>query len=224
MVLGGLLPGYRGLYRRRPRLIVDAERRGVALGADLRHGAWPPGRAARGGGRAAVHGDPTLGQSAAPGKPAGPDAAFQARVDRRRVALAMAGLAEAGRSTAALRAFRRGDFSVRLPRGLSGAAGNVWAWLWPRPRMGDRLAPAPELGDDAPLGAGQHSIESHIAGNLWQVCVLPGQMVSAGETLAILESMKMEIPLTAPRDGTVKDVKVAVGAVVDEGQALVTLE
>ncbi|MED5609595.1 urea carboxylase [Pseudomonas sp. JH-2] len=83
---------------------------------------------------------------------------------------------------------------------------------------------APELGEDAPLGAGQHAIESHVAGNLWQVQVAEGASVKAGDTLVILESMKMEIPLTAPRDGVVREVRVQPGSPVRAGQRVVVLE
>lgn len=83
---------------------------------------------------------------------------------------------------------------------------------------------APDLGEDAPLGAGQHAIESHIAGNLWQVQVETGASVKAGDVLVILESMKMEIPLTAPRDGVVREVRVQPGSPVRAGQRVVVLE
>jgi urea carboxylase len=82
----------------------------------------------------------------------------------------------------------------------------------------------PELGEDAPLGAGQHGIDSHIAGNLWQVQVEAGSTVKAGDVLVILESMKMEIPLTAPRDGVVREVRVQPGSPVRAGQRVVVLE
>ncbi|MEN0108417.1 MAG: carboxyltransferase domain-containing protein, partial [Pseudomonas sp.] len=81
-----------------------------------------------------------------------------------------------------------------------------------------------ELGEDAPLAAGQHSIDSHIAGNLWQVQVEAGYSVKAGDVLVILESMKMEIPLLAPRDGVVKEVRVQPGSPVRAGQRVVVLE
>ncbi|MEW5696973.1 MULTISPECIES: urea carboxylase [Pseudomonas] len=81
-----------------------------------------------------------------------------------------------------------------------------------------------ELGDDVPLTAGQHSIESHIAGNLWQVQVEAGSTVKAGDVLVILESMKMEIPLLAPRDGVVHEVRVQPGSPVRAGQRVLVLE
>ena len=83
---------------------------------------------------------------------------------------------------------------------------------------------APEQGEDAPLAAGQHAIESHVAGNLWQVQVEPGTQVQAGDVLVILESMKMEIPLTAPMAGTVREVRVQPGSPVRAGQRVVVLE
>lgn len=83
---------------------------------------------------------------------------------------------------------------------------------------------APEQGEDAPLAAGQHAIESHVAGNLWQVQVEPGAQVQAGDVLVILESMKMEIPLTAPMAGTVREVRVQPGSPVRAGQRVVVLE
>ncbi|MGG2397591.1 urea carboxylase [Pseudomonas sp. SH1-B] len=83
---------------------------------------------------------------------------------------------------------------------------------------------APEQGEDAPLGAGQHAIESHVAGNLWQVQVSEGAQVQAGDVLVILESMKMEIPLTAPIAGTVREVRVQPGSPVRAGQRVVVLE
>ncbi|MCO6055145.1 urea carboxylase [Pseudomonas sp. MOB-449] len=83
---------------------------------------------------------------------------------------------------------------------------------------------AVDLGEDAPLGVGQHAVESHIAGNLWQVQVEEGTSVKAGDILVILESMKMEIPLTAPRDGVVKEVRVQPGSPVRAGQRVVVME
>jgi urea carboxylase len=83
---------------------------------------------------------------------------------------------------------------------------------------------APELGDDAPLDADQHSIDSHIAGNLWQVKVNEGDRVKTGDVLVILESMKMEIPLLATRDGVVREVRVQPGSPVRAGQRVVVLE
>ncbi|WP_444816929.1 urea carboxylase [Stutzerimonas frequens] len=83
---------------------------------------------------------------------------------------------------------------------------------------------AADLGEDAPLGAGQHGIDSHIAGNLWQVSVAEGSRVEVGDVLVILESMKMEIPLTAQVAGVVKEVRAQPGSPVRAGQRVVVIE
>jgi urea carboxylase len=78
--------------------------------------------------------------------------------------------------------------------------------------------------EDAPLASGQHSVDSHIAGNLWQVQVDTGTRVEAGDVLVILESMKMEIPLLAPMAGVVREIRVQPGSAVRAGQRVVVLE
>ncbi|WLH37004.1 urea carboxylase [Pseudomonas sp. FP2196] len=82
----------------------------------------------------------------------------------------------------------------------------------------------PESTEDAPLADGQQSVDSHIAGNLWQVQVEAGRRVAAGDVLVILESMKMEIPLLAPMAGVVREIRVQPGSAVRAGQRVVVLE
>ncbi|MBI6749434.1 5-oxoprolinase/urea amidolyase family protein [Pseudomonas syringae] len=77
--------------------------------------------------------------------------------------------------------------------------------------------------EEQPLQLGQQGVDSHIAGNLWQVQVQPGEHVEAGDVLVILESMKMEIPLLAPIAGVVQDVRVQPGSAVRAGQRVVVL-
>ncbi|MFL8989002.1 urea carboxylase [Pseudomonas sp. QLc11A] len=88
----------------------------------------------------------------------------------------------------------------------------------------DSEEPAPETTEEAPLASGQQSVDSHIAGNLWQVQVEAGKRVAAGDVLVILESMKMEIPLLAPMAGVVREVRVQPGSAVRAGQRVVVLE
>ena len=83
--------------------------------------------------------------------------------------------------------------------------------------------PAP-LGEDTPLQANEYSIDSPIAGNLWQVQVTAGARVSAGDVLVILESMKMEIPVVAPFAGVVREIPVQPGSGIGAGQRVVVLE
>jgi len=68
-----------------------------------------------------------------------------------------------------------------------------------------------------------HRVESEVTGNVWKVVVNVGDSVSAGDTLIILESMKMEIPLESPVAGRVAELLVRPQDVVEEGQVLVVI-
>jgi len=67
-------------------------------------------------------------------------------------------------------------------------------------------------------------VKSQISGTVWQVLVEVGQQVSEEEDLLILESMKMEIPVSAPRDGVVKEILVSPSQTIQDGQVLLRLE
>ena len=69
-----------------------------------------------------------------------------------------------------------------------------------------------------------HKVLSDISGSVWKVEVQPGQAVEAGQTLLVVESMKMEIPVESPAAGTVRELRVAEGEAVSDGQWLVTLD
>jgi acetyl-CoA carboxylase biotin carboxyl carrier protein len=67
-------------------------------------------------------------------------------------------------------------------------------------------------------------ILSELNATVWKIVVAPGERVAEGDTLILLESMKMEIPVTAPRDGTVTAIFVNEEQIVVEGERLATLE
>ena len=67
-------------------------------------------------------------------------------------------------------------------------------------------------------------VKAEITANVWQVHVEVGQSVSEGDTLAILESMKMEIPVEAPVGGTVTEVKVKPEDQVQEGDTIAVID
>ena len=67
-------------------------------------------------------------------------------------------------------------------------------------------------------------IKAHITGVVFQVVTHPGDVVEAGDPVIVLESMKMEIPVEAPRAGAVKEIRVEEGQTVQEGDIVAVLE
>ncbi len=68
-----------------------------------------------------------------------------------------------------------------------------------------------------------HEVKSEVGGSVWKIEVTVGQAVAEGDTLLIVESMKMEIPLMAPVSGTVQEIRVAESDMVDEDQVLLVI-
>ena len=66
-------------------------------------------------------------------------------------------------------------------------------------------------------------IRAEMVANVWKVLVAEGDQVADGDTLVILESMKMEIPVLAERAGVVQELRVAEGEVVQEGDVIAVL-
>ncbi|PWC28572.1 biotin/lipoyl-binding carrier protein [Teichococcus aestuarii] len=67
-------------------------------------------------------------------------------------------------------------------------------------------------------------IAAEIAASVWQIQARPGDTLAEGDTVLLLESMKMEIPVTAPRAGRLAAILVAEGEAVEEGQTVALLE
>jgi biotin carboxyl carrier protein len=70
----------------------------------------------------------------------------------------------------------------------------------------------------------QMKVLSELNAMVWKIEVAAGQRVAAGDTLIVLEAMKMEIPVSAPRDATVAAILVAEKQMVAEGEALAVLD
>jgi biotin carboxyl carrier protein len=66
-------------------------------------------------------------------------------------------------------------------------------------------------------------IRAEMVANVWKVVVSAGDTVSDGDTLVILESMKMEIPVVAESDGTITELAVSEGDVVQEGDLIAVI-
>ena len=81
-------------------------------------------------------------------------------------------------------------------------------------------APAPAA---APAAAGSINVEASVAGKIFKVEGKVGQPVKKGDPIIILESMKMEIPVVAPEDGSIASINVNVGDPCEVGTLLATL-
>jgi acetyl-CoA carboxylase biotin carboxyl carrier protein len=67
------------------------------------------------------------------------------------------------------------------------------------------------------------NVQAHITGTVWKIEVKLGESVDEGQTLVIIESMKMEMPVESPMKGKVEQIAVAEGQAVDEGAVLLTI-
>ena len=93
------------------------------------------------------------------------------------------------------------------------------------PKAAPKAAPqaAPKAAPNAAAGAGSVKVEASVPGKVLKIEASVGQSVKAGDNIIILEAMKMEIPVVAPQDGTVASIDVAVGAAVENGDVLATM-
>ena len=67
-------------------------------------------------------------------------------------------------------------------------------------------------------------VRTEVAGTVWKIVAAKGASLAAGETILIMESMKMEIPIEAPRAGTLIDLRVAEGDVLEENDVVAIIE
>jgi acetyl-CoA carboxylase biotin carboxyl carrier protein len=67
-------------------------------------------------------------------------------------------------------------------------------------------------------------LRTEITGNVWKVLKAPGDRVNEGEEIVILESMKMEIPITASEAGVIREIRAHEGGTVTDGDVVATLD
>jgi urea carboxylase len=80
-----------------------------------------------------------------------------------------------------------------------------------------------QSGAEGDLPAGAEAVESPVPGSVWKLAVKPGERVKRGQTLLIVESMKMEVTVESPRDGVVLELSVTEGRAVAPGQRVAVL-
>lgn len=92
------------------------------------------------------------------------------------------------------------------------------------PVVAPKAAPAAAPKAAAPAaGAGAVKVTASVPGKVLKIVASAGQAVKAGDNIVILESMKMEIPVVAPQDGTVASIDTSEGASVENGDTLATM-
>lgn len=89
-----------------------------------------------------------------------------------------------------------------------------------------KVAPskASALAPEVVVSGGQEVIDSPMPGNIWKILVAEGDVVKAGQTILILEAMKMENELVSPKDGKVLKIMTSEGTSVNTGDKLVIIE
>lgn len=91
------------------------------------------------------------------------------------------------------------------------------------PVAAPKAAPAAPKAAAPAAGAGAVKVTASVPGKVLKVVASAGQAVKAGDSIVILESMKMEIPVVAPQDGTVASIDTTEGASVENGDTLATM-
>jgi biotin carboxyl carrier protein len=109
-------------------------------------------------------------------------------------------------------------YNVTVEEGTGSAAPSAPAAA---PKAAPKAAPAPAA---KPAGnAGAVAVTASVPGKVFKVEASVGQAVKSGDTIVILEAMKMEIPVVAPQDGTIASIDVSVGDAVENGDSLATM-
>lgn len=91
-------------------------------------------------------------------------------------------------------------------------------------RIVEKILPTPIREPTKRLAAEENAVTAFMPGRVVLLKVKPGDSVKVGETLCVLESMKMENEITAPKAGVVQEVKVSEGLMVNKGEALLIIQ
>ena len=115
-------------------------------------------------------------------------------------------------------------YEVTVEETAGGAAPAAAMPAMPKAPAQTAPMPAAPAAKAASAGAGANKIEAGAAGKVFKIEVKTGQAVKKGDTVIILEAMKMEIPMVSPVDGTIASIDCAVGDAVEAGSLLATVD
>jgi len=109
---------------------------------------------------------------------------------------------------------------------VAGSAGDVWAFYDGHVYRSERPERPAEAGryERGSERHGRYELNAPMPATVIKILVAPGQAVRHGDTLVVVEAMKMELPIRAPGDATVKAVNCREGELVQPDRALVELE
>lgn len=143
-----------------------------------------------------------------------PHGAYDVRVEETEFSYAdyAAGLKRDAASIAAFKAGQQAAFEAERQR---------WADAGLDSFVADEAGPMGEAGELTP---GQVGVSTSVPGNVWKILVAEGAQVEPGQPVAIIESMKMEITVTAHAGGSVREVRAAPGRNVRSGEVLLVLD
>lgn len=102
---------------------------------------------------------------------------------------------------------------------VAGPPDNRWVWI-----DGQVAKLDPPAKGRARVRSASHDLAAPMPATVVRVMVQPGAAVTRGDTLLMLEAMKMELPIRAPRDGVVRDIHCKTGQLVHPGVNLLDLE
>ena len=121
-------------------------------------------------------------------------------------------------------------YNVTVEEGTTAGAAPTVSAAKAAPAAPKAAAPAPKAAPAAApkaaapaAGAGSVKVSAAVPGKVVKIVASVGQSVKAGDSVVIVESMKMEIPVVAPQDGTIASIDVAEGAAVENGDTLATM-
>ena len=117
-------------------------------------------------------------------------------------------------------------YDVTVEEGAAGAATSAPKAAAPKaaaPKAAPKAAAAPAAKPAATGTAGSVKINAPMPGKIVDVKVKVGDAVKKGQTVLVLEAMKMENDIVAPEDGTVASINAAVGSAVEAGETIATL-
>jgi len=129
--------------------------------------------------------------------------------------------------------FSYADYAVELERNSSSigvfkqtqqAAFEAERQRWHDAGLDTFIADEPVAADESAMPAGHFGVASGVPGNIWKILVEDGAAVEAGQPVAIIESMKMEIVVTAHAAGSVRDIRALPGRTVKSGDVIIVLE